>query len=110
MPGLQGQVVRRVVRGLVVWRSRRHEMEALGSGEWLVPSTSSEDVRHRVSLVEDTCTCRSARYSLHRCKHRWAVEFELALRQVLADAYPEIRDVGDPYSPDGDQGSGRRPW
>ncbi len=46
------------------------EMEVDGAGDWLVPSGSEPSLLHRVSLIEDTCTCDDHRYTGHRCKHR----------------------------------------
>lgn len=110
MPGLAAQVESRAQRGLELWRSRRLEMEVRGDGVWLVPSGTREELRHRVSTLEETCSCRDAAYHPeHRCKHRWCVEYELALQQALA----EVADIADiagfdaPYSSDATGAHGR---
>ena len=102
MPGLAEQVGSRALRGLELWRSRRLEIEVSGDGEWRVPSGAEPGLRHRVSLLNESCTCRSFRFSGLRCKHRWAVEFELALQQALA----EIAEAAGANAPGG---FGRRP-
>lgn len=70
MPGLASEVQGRVLRSLELWRKHRLEMEVDGAGDWLVPSGSEPSLLHRVSLIEDTCTCDDHRYTGHRCKHR----------------------------------------
>ena len=103
MPRLVGQVSRRVVRGLVLWRGRRHEMRVDAAGYWLVPSRSQPGLTHWVSADGNVCGCGDARFSSHRCMHGWAVLFEAALRTALA------RSAGadDPHGTD--RGFGRRP-
>lgn len=104
--GLAAQVESRARRGLELWLSRRSGMEAQGDGVWLVPSESSPGSRHRVSLLEETCTCRSFLFSGLRCKHRWAVEFELVLLSALA----ELAGEDHPCAPGAHrEGFGRRP-
>lgn len=104
MPELVAQVESRVLRGLALWRTHRQEMDCDGSGDWYVPSEAAPGGTHRVSLVNDSCTCASHRYSKHKCKHMWAVEFELALVDFLTGAL----GADDPCAPE-DLG-GKRTW
>lgn len=110
MPEAVAQISRRVVRGLVLWRARGHEMQVDSGGCWRVPSRSQPGLAHRVSPDGDVCDCGDARYGLHRCAHGWAVLFEASLRTALAETHPDIRDTDDHHPPGGHtRGFGRRP-
>jgi hypothetical protein len=82
-------IVRRVHRGLALWRVQRDEILPMSGGGLSVPSCSEPGRIYRMSLAgEGLCSCPDGRYRKQSCKHVfaaliWAAKQRQAL--VLAE-------------------------